>query len=152
MRGFTLIELIVVIAIIGVLAAILVPSIMGHVEQSKVASANANAKLAYTNSCIYCTKCEMKDHALVNAVVVSAHPLIWQGRTPPEYEYTGVSEDMGNALASMMGSPSSSAGYVTVNTFNGAVTETCWSKNLIDHYVGHYPEPAQKKDDIYTLE
>ncbi len=49
-RGFTLIELIVVIAILAILAAILIPSMLNFVRDANVAKYNANAKSVYAGA------------------------------------------------------------------------------------------------------
>ena len=46
-KGFTLIELIIVIAIIGILLGILMPSMMNYYRRSRIQAANADAKMVY---------------------------------------------------------------------------------------------------------
>lgn len=58
-KGFTLVELIVVIAIIAVLMAILVPTITGYVRDARVTAANANAKQVFVAAQTYLTKLEV---------------------------------------------------------------------------------------------
>ncbi len=47
-KGFTLIELIVVIAILAILAAILIPSLTGYLDKANQAKNLANARAGYS--------------------------------------------------------------------------------------------------------
>lgn len=79
-KGFTLVELVVVIAIIGVLAAILVPTMIGVVQDSNITSANSTASQIKTQASAFLTKADADKHsirgtddmAIVTATVTSS--------------------------------------------------------------------------------
>ena len=126
--SITLIELIVVIAIIGVLAAILVPSMIGYVGKSKLQIATSNAKLAFTNTATYCTDCEV------------AGSTVTGGSAGQTYKKDGT--ELEKALQSLMGG-NPSAGEASIKLNSASVPEaTAWRGKSGDKYVGGYPTAA----------
>ena len=139
MKGFTLIELIVVIAIIGVLAAILVPSMLGYVGQSKISTANTNAKLTYTNTATYITNCGTAGYSVKPSTYAKVNLTV---PASANMAYSKNGTDLAKCLTSLMSS--ANGGYTTsvVDKSGIQCEKTAWAKSTSDVYVGGYPNPA----------
>lgn len=145
LRGFTLVELIVVIAIIVTLAAIFVPMLITYIDTARIGKLNANARTIYGAA----------TYALSDCVVDPT-----KGVIVPNSIYTGDESDLiaysGNggqcSMADYLGD--NFTGYFAFETSsNGSCVYALWSENSISasdveqltqqdiesKYVGCYP-------------
>ena len=84
-KGFTLVELVVVIAIIGVLAAILVPTMLGVVQDSRITSADNSAAQIKNQTTNFITQMDAAKKSLTNGtgkLTISVEKGVWSV-TPP---------------------------------------------------------------------
>ena len=129
-KGFTLVELIVVIAIIDVLAAILVPSLSGYVKKSKLQSANANAKTAYKAVATYITD------------QITSGGTVGSGGTVPATS-DDPSDGLKHTVYTALKDNGSNAGEVFVDIATDmSLNGVQWHASSTDTLVGQYPNPA----------
>lgn len=142
-KGFTLIELIVVIAIIGVLCAILVPSMMGWVTKSRVNSANSNAKAIFNSAASVITSFETKglkndgtEGTIEDAIITSSTA-------------TDGGEDLASKVAEMEESSGGEAWAFSI--VEGYVEAAVYASNGAN-YMGAFPNPVPEEEKLAYAE
>ncbi len=102
-KGFTLVELIVVMAILVILAAILIPVVSGYINTANETAAYANARTVYSAACAY----------------------VAEGRLPGKTAVTDGTYTTG--LASYLGTDTNLGGTYSFVVENGNVTSATFT-------------------------
>jgi prepilin-type N-terminal cleavage/methylation domain-containing protein len=109
--GFTLIELMVVILIVGVLAAVTIPTMRGKIDKSKWSEANAGAGCIRTAVKVYFAETGNKpignlgNPAIQEALEIQVSDLTGTFFVPADYAIDSVNDD-GMAVVTVTGSKS----------------------------------------------
>ncbi|MGN0696081.1 MAG: type II secretion system protein [Oscillospiraceae bacterium] len=146
LKGFTLIELIVVMAIIGVLAAILVPVMVSYMNDAKLSTANANAKLMFNASVEYATMCDVHEGEQVESISVYQIVTVNSNDVIP---YDG--KNLGRFISKLYCTNSSKSGFVSVKMIDNVPEKAAWAERSDSRYVGYYPEPASEAGESLVL-
>jgi len=148
-KGFTLVELVVVMAIIGVIASILVPSLMGYVKKSRLQAANTNAKLAYNAVSAYVTDAQADGIDLATALNDFSQAATSAGLNCT----TAPSSEADKKIYNMLNQNGIESGFVwvirdiTINGNNSYAVQ--WARGgASDTVWGQYPDPVEW--DYYT--
>jgi len=111
-KGFTLVELIVVIAILGVLMAVLVPQYIQYVEKSRVA-ADENA----VSEVIHAVQVSLADETVYNAITATTTVTVSNGALGGNTTLTG-------AIAPIVSAPALKSNTYKSRTYTIDITVT----------------------------
>ena len=146
-KGFTLVELVVVVAIIGILAAILVPTMMNYVKKSKLKTANSNAKLVFTT-----VNNEAADMLVEGTSVTGSASQSGAVEVKSlQNTNTDAKSKLANAVYNALKDNGDGAGYcLYIVNADGSVNFAQWcdvnSSSTAKGVLGQYPNPCKDAD------
>lgn len=137
-KGFTMIELIVVIAIIAVLAGILVPNMISSIRKAKVNTANANAKAIFNASQTIAQQYEFQREPGINGTI---HSDLTGGSVDDTLE-----AEFSTKLQKYFNEADRVAWKIYIDDY--IVKKVISAERASDIYVGIYPDPMDVEDIV----
>ena len=153
-KGFTLTEMIVVLAIIGILTALLMPNMIAYYRNSRLKASNADAKMVYN-----AVQTEVIRYMNIDRAVVAADASGFGTGVVLCYDPSGTiscaTGDCGNSVSVVSASdesPTAKACRAVVNKVNHTVSgasEVVWSV-YVNNYIVQACVSAQNSSSTYV--
>lgn len=143
-KGFTLVELIVVIAIIGVLTGVLIPNAVAWIRDSKLKTCNSEAKIVFNTAVTV-----LQDYQLEGKVleITSSDGVVDLSKGDAISACDKITQKLGSNFSDnsqwYVRAEASNVSDRNRNTIN--VISALYSDTNASQYIGRYPVPATKK-------
>lgn len=159
-KGFTLIELIIVIAIMGVLSAILIPSWMNYLANSRIKTQNNNSNVVFNAAQTVTQQYKFQERRIAEAardVGSGDFYFIWDGSTGFACDASGndigadsnFNSDYADAVNRIFSGSDGTVYKIYVNNY--IVKSVVSGRTNTDDYLGSYPTKQEERSDSDTV-